>query len=166
MNTTQLVLAARQAQLNLERGRREEATLKLKEIAVAGRQLKKACDEAQRAARRAIEAENISQARFVENSNDIQIHHAERPSPADFPSEQELAAWDTKLLQLTAKKNELASSLRDARAEAGRQRLAAIKAEMALTGIRSQQAHLQAIARGEEVAPTQLFSAQAGISVV
>jgi hypothetical protein len=87
----------------------------------------------------------------VDLANAVHAHVAEKPDLADFPSDKELAAWQTELDRLMAEQLATGRRIIDAKHEHAYPLQETLQLDMRLANLRRGQTNLERIINGEEL---------------
>jgi hypothetical protein len=147
-----------QAQVNLEKAtadlkesKIETAKAQLLMTRAEGRKLKRQLDAALAEFRQHDAEAQQAEIDRVDISNAIRGHMETKPDAADFPSDEELRAWQMELDRLTAERTKACERKTAAEQASAQPRMDAIRLDAALNTLRHRQAQLEAIVRGEKV---------------
>ena len=152
----QAVLEAKQAladaEVKAKEAKRQQAERDLAAVRREGRRLIKELDSLRRTVKNA-EAEAAKDGALVAGI-DVAIaqHQRSRPDAADFPSDKQIASWQSRLDTLHAKRATAMARVSEARAAADYQRGPALRVAKEIEGLLHSQRNLEAVVRGEQVA--------------
>jgi hypothetical protein len=139
------------AEADLKESKIETAKEQLRDVREQGRKLKRELDAALAEFRRADAEATAGEIDRVAVSDQIREHLAAKPDAADFPSDEELRAWQTELDRLTVERDKAVARKFGGEQKMAMPRMRAIQLDQQLSGLRHRQAQLESLVRGEKI---------------
>ena len=145
----QIKAALANAERDLEAAQIATSKEQLLTVRVEGRRVKAELDKLVRQIHKLDAAIALARGDLAALADAINAHHVGKPDPADFPSDEELAAWQAELARLESAQLEQSRLITDLMHQRAYPVQRAVDLDAAFNRLRHHQQNLERVVRGE-----------------